>query len=59
MDKIFVMDKSDFAQDKKYFVRADGRGTSYEVLSYAASEIPEVKLFASQNYFISFFIFTH
>ena len=29
LDKIFVLDKFNFVQDKKFFVRADGQGRSF------------------------------
>ena len=31
LDKIFVLDNSNFVQDKKYFVWADGRGKREEI----------------------------
>ena len=34
-DKIFIFDNFSFVQDKKYFVRAEGRGMRQNILSMA------------------------
>ena len=39
MDKIFVLDNFNIVLDKKYFVRADGRGISVEIIITYAYDV--------------------
>ena len=43
LDKIFILDNFSFVQDKKYFVRAEGRGISVQKSQQAQSAICETK----------------
>ena len=40
----FVLDKSDFVQDKKYFVRVDGQGISKKITIFALTPSSLVKM---------------
>ena len=45
LDKIFILDNFSFVQDKKYFVRAEGRGISPESILSMSIDKPKLSWF--------------